>query len=134
MLYKRAKLTGNFSKYRAMRNKVTSELRSAKRSYFQRLNPKKPKDFWRAMKYLNKQQSTIPTLVDEHEVEATSNIEKADMLNSFFCKCFNPSGVLGENAGYSTNPGPPGEISGDEDLYCDVDNIMWKSYFLNLMC
>ena len=75
------------------------------------------------MKYLNKQQSTIPTLVDEHEVEATSNIEKADMLNSFFSKCFNPSGVLGENAGYSTNPGPPGEISGDEDLYCDVEYV-----------
>ena len=84
LLYKRAKLTGNFSKYRAMRNKVASELRSAKRSYFQRLNPKKSKDFWRAIKYLNKQRSTIPTLVDEHKVEATSNIEKADMLNSFF--------------------------------------------------
>ena len=67
-----------------MRNKVTSELQSAKRSYLHRLNPKKPKDFWRAMKYLNKQQSTIPTLVDEHEVEATSNIDKADMLNSLF--------------------------------------------------
>ena len=36
------------------------------------------------MKYLNKQQSTIPTLVDENNVEATGNSEKADMLNSFF--------------------------------------------------
>ena len=71
----------------------------------------------------DKQRSTIPTLVDEHKVEATSNIEKADMLNSFFSKCFNPSGVLGENAGYSTNPGPSGVISGDEDLYCNVEYV-----------
>ena len=75
------------------------------------------------MKYLNKQQSTIPTLVDENEVEATSNTEKADMLNSFFSKCFNPSGSLGENTGYSTNPEPPGEISSDEDLLCDVEYV-----------
>jgi hypothetical protein len=87
-------LTGNFSKYRAMRNRVASELRSAKRSYFQKLNPKKPKEFWRAIKYLNKQKTTIPTLVDDDNVEATSNSEKADMLNSFFSKCFNPSGRL----------------------------------------
>ena len=51
------------------------------------------------MKYLNKQQSTIPTFVDENNAEATSNSEKADMLNSFFTECFNPSGSLRENAG-----------------------------------
>ena len=101
LLYKKAKLTGNFSKYKAMQNKVTSELRSAKRSYLQSLNPKKSKEFWRAMKYLNKWQSTIPTLVDENNVEATSNSEKADMLNSFFLKCFNPLGSLRENTGCS---------------------------------
>ena len=56
-------------------------------------------------------------------MEATSNIEKADMLNSFFSKCFNPSGVLGENAGYSINPGPSGVISDDEDLYCNVEYV-----------
>ena len=60
LLYKRAKLTGNFTKYKAMRNRVASELRFAKQSYFQRLNPKNSKDFWRAMKYLNRQKSTIP--------------------------------------------------------------------------
>ena len=116
LLYKRAKLTGDFSKYRAMRNKVTSALRSAKQSCFQRLNPKKSKEFWRAMNYLNKQQSTIPKLVDEYNVEATGNFEKADILNSFFSKCFNPSGSLEENTGSCTES--PDESV--EDLYCEV--------------
>ena len=121
LLYKRAKLTGNFSKYRAMRNRVATELRSAKRSYFQKLNPKKSKEFWRVMKYLKKQKSTIPTLVDDNNTEATSNSEKANMLNSFFSKCFNSAGSLGENAGCSTET--PGEISGTEDLYCEVEYV-----------
>ena len=102
-----------------MRNKVTSALLSAKQSYFQRLNPKKSKEFWRAMKYLNKQQSTIPTFVDEYNVEATDNFEKADMLNSFLSKCFNPSGSLEENTGSCTE-------SSDEsvgDLYCEVEHV-----------
>ena len=74
------------SKYRAIRNRVTSELRSAKRAYFQRLNPRNAKEFWKAVKYLSKQQSSIPTLVDDDNVEATSNSQKAEM----FSKCFNP--------------------------------------------
>ena len=87
--------------------------------YFQRLNPKKSKEFWRAMKYLKKQQSTIPTLVDENNAEATSNQEKADMLNSFFTKCFNPSGSLEVNDGSCT------ESSDEsiEDLFCEVEQV-----------
>ena len=89
LLYKQGKLSGNLSKYKLKRNKVTSELRRAKRDFFQKINPKKPKEFWRAVKYLNKQQSTVPTLIDEDGTEAHSSSQKADMLNSFFSKCFN---------------------------------------------
>ena len=55
--------------------------------------------------------------------EATSNFEKADMLNSFFCRCFNPSGRLKENAGCPT--ASPGETLGTEDLelYCEVEQV-----------
>ena len=48
-----------------MKNKVTDELRKAKKSYFQKINPTNPKEFWRAINYLTKQQSSIPTLIDE---------------------------------------------------------------------
>ena len=41
------------------------------------------------MKYLNKHQSNIPTLTDEDGIEASTGAQKADMLNSFFSKCFN---------------------------------------------
>ena len=83
-LYKQGKLSGNLSKYRLKRNKVTSELRLARRNFFQKLNPRKPKEFWRAMKYLNKCQSNIPTLIDEDGIEASSGSQKADLLNLFF--------------------------------------------------
>ena len=41
------------------------------------------------MKYLNKCQSNIPTLIDEDGIEASSGSQKADLLNLFFSKCFN---------------------------------------------
>ena len=48
------------------------------------------------MKYLNKQKSTIPTLVDDNNIEATSKSEKANNhVKLLFSKCFNPSGSLG---------------------------------------
>ena len=50
------------------------------------------------MKYLRKQKSTIPTLTDEDGTVANTNSEKAEMLNSFFAKCFNTrSAPLEEN-------------------------------------
>ena len=61
-LYKTAKQSGDFSKYKFARNRVVSKLRMAKRAYFSNLNPKNPKKFWKAMKYLNKSQCSIPTL------------------------------------------------------------------------
>ena len=61
-LYKKAKQSGDFSKYNFAHNRVVSKLHTAKRAYFSILNPKSPKKFWKAMKYVNKSQSSIPTL------------------------------------------------------------------------
>ncbi len=56
------KESGYSAKYRSARNRVTNMLRRAKADYFQKhLNPRDSKRFWKAVKYLNKQQSTIPT-------------------------------------------------------------------------
>ena len=87
-LFKRAKRTGDFSKYKRARNKTLGKLLSAKRRYFLRLNPKEPKKFWKAIKFLNKRVRSIPTLTQGSDV-ASSEIDKAAMLNNFFVKCFN---------------------------------------------
>ena len=90
VLYKRAKTTGNYSKYRSYRNKAVSYLRQAKKAYFQKLNPKCAKDFWKASKLLNATVSSIPTLSYGDSI-AQTNVQKAKVLNSFFASCFNKS-------------------------------------------
>ena len=55
--------------------------------------------------------------MDKNNVEATSNPEMTDMLNSF-SKCFNPSGGL-ENTG-SCSESPDVSV---EDLYCEIEYV-----------
>ena len=62
-LFKRAKQSGNhhdYVKYCRSRNKVVSQLRCAKDKYFHKLNAANPRQFWKAVKYLNKGSSSIP--------------------------------------------------------------------------
>ena len=61
-----------------------------KANYFKNLNPRDSKKFWKAVKYLNKQQSTIPTLLQGDQI-ASSDIHKAELLNAFFSSCVNTS-------------------------------------------
>ena len=61
-LYKRAKMTGNFSKYHAYGNKVTASLTQAKMKYFQKLNPKDWKQFWKTCKLYK----TLQILLSPH--------------------------------------------------------------------
>ena len=90
-LYRKARTSGNFSKYKKARNRTTALLRDSRRRYFEKLNPKKPKEFWRAIKYLKKKQSTIPTLTNMAGETASTGNQKANMLNNFFSQCFNRS-------------------------------------------
>ena len=57
---------------------------------FQNLNPHNNKQFWKAMKYLCKQISSIPNL-SHNNVVSSMDQEKANMLNDHFSKCFNRS-------------------------------------------
>ena len=58
--------------------------------FFKKLNPRNPKEFWRAVKILNKKQCSIPTLSSD-SCKANTGPEKANLLNIFFSKCFNQS-------------------------------------------
>ena len=63
-------------------------MRCAKAEYFRRLNPSNSKQFWKSLKYLNKQSSFVPTL-NHNSSEHCTDPEKANILNSYFNECFN---------------------------------------------
>ena len=59
LLYRRAKRSGVYTKYKSARNKLVSEMRKAKSTFFKTLNPRNPKEFWRAVKFLNNLHSQV---------------------------------------------------------------------------
>ena len=93
LLYKRAHATNNptiIAKYRSVRNSLVNKIKKAKSTYFRRLTTRNSKQFWKIVKRVSKKEITIPTLTDNNTSEtATTSAEKANMLNSFFSRCFN---------------------------------------------
>ena len=93
LLYRKAHNSNSaeiWDKYRIARNQLMSKLREEKSAYFSCLNPRNCKSFWQAIKYINKKESSIPTPKDDSSsMVATSSSDKANMLNSFFVRCFN---------------------------------------------
>ena len=117
-LFKEAKATNDFTKYRQYRNKIVNYLRSAKQAYFGKLNPRKPKEFWKACKLLNKTFSSIPVLTNNNST-AYTNVDKAELLNSFFVSCFNKLHMpLGESdyKSITCTENIPEELLCDEDF------------------
>ena len=85
---KRCKNPSIFQKYRAARNRVTALIRLNKTKFFQSLKCSDLKDFWKAIKFLNKQETTIPTLIHNGSSYEAS-CDKANVLNCYFQQCFN---------------------------------------------
>ena len=83
------------------------------------LNPKDPKKFWKAIKFLNKSKTTIPTLSLGDKV-AHSDVDKANLLNSFFTDCFNKSHPPIQLQVASQPPTCPDEILCSESEVCDL--------------
>ena len=111
------------TKYKKLRNKVVKMLREAKNLYLNRLNVGSKKQFWKAVKVLNKQQSTIPTL-HHQETIAETNYEKATMLNEYFSTCFNasvpPLSQLDEESQTHMEFGS----TCSEDLLCTTEEVL----------
>ena len=63
-LYRKSKCNPDFrAKYKQQRNKVVSQLRSAKRSFVDTIPTGNTKEFWKAIKLLNgKGSQTIPVI------------------------------------------------------------------------
>ena len=71
-----------------MRNEVVALLHERKQHFFDKLDVNSDtKQFWRTMKILNRNSSTIPSLQSKNN--AAINTDKANALNSFFHRCFN---------------------------------------------
>ena len=90
-LFKRAKRSGthqDYARFRQARNKVVGELRTAKSAYFHKLNPSNPRQFWKAVKHLNKRSSSIPVLT-HNDVMHDSDEAKAELI---FLKLFQQLG------------------------------------------
>ena len=78
------------NKYKAARNKALTMLRRAKQKYFDScINSASNKQFWKTIKSLKRDAVIIPTLTDDDHNEAIGDQDKANMLSSFFSKCFN---------------------------------------------
>ena len=67
-------------------------LRLSKSKLFQRLRSLNYKEFWKSIKLLNKQESSVPTLFS-NGTEVSDNREKAVLLNTYFYECFNNESV-----------------------------------------
>ena len=74
--------------YKRERNRVVRELRRAKRDcYFRNINPNNTKQFWKTVKLMNKQKTSISTL-NRNGMAAKEDSKKANMLNQYFSECF----------------------------------------------
>ena len=119
--YRKAKRSnsGNYhSKYKNLRSRVITMLRQSKHNFFKNLNPNSNKAFWKAVRCLNKKTSSIPTLTTSAST-ATTDREKAELLNAHFSSCFNSS-LPPIAADYASMP-----ISSEfpEGLRCTEDEV-----------
>ena len=127
LLFKQAKKSGSMSltrKYKHMRNKVTSMIRKAKADHIRSIEAD-PKKFWKAVKHLGKQKTSIPML-SCNGTTACSSSEKANMLNDHFSQCFNRSmpALTSDDVDQIDAPSCP------DEFLCSVDNV--ASMLLNL--
>ena len=85
---KRSKNPTHFAKYKKIRHDVITIVRTAKQNYFDSLTSANSKQFWKTFKLVNKQEGSIPALSQDN-VNAVTDEEKSNMLNSYFSKCWN---------------------------------------------
>ena len=129
-LYRRARKSGRFEdvgNYKKQRNLVANMLKS---KFFDRLNPSDPKSFWKTVKTLSKQSISIPALKDKCGHVASSDVDKAVMLNDFFVQCFNYSVPALDN--WSSQDYDLDSSSCPDEFYCSEDEVIDLLTSLNL--
>jgi len=87
-------------------------------------NPSNPKQFWKIAKLLNKNSSSIPSLV-KNGYTATTDSDKATMLSGFFSECFNiaqPPLPISQEEPLSYLE-PSNLVESIDDLLCTEDEV-----------
>ena len=75
------------AKYNTRRNKGVYLLRDSKKSL---LNQRDTNEFWKTLKLLNHNPSTI-SILEDNGTNIVTSTDKANVLNRFFYSCFNNS-------------------------------------------
>ena len=120
---KRTKGSVHLNDYKKKRNKVANMIKDAKLKFFKGLNPSNPKSFWKVVKYLTKQTSSIPILEDCHEQAIHDDAAKATLLNDFFSGCFNDAQPPLSMSDYSNLHQPDPDLC-PEQFLCTEDEIL----------
>ena len=94
-------------------------LREAKRNFFRRINPRYPKEFWKACKMLNWASTSIPTLQTSCNI-APNEYWKGTAFKLIFASCFNNAFAPLKNDDFLSIPCPD---SIPEDLLCNEIQI-----------
>ena len=97
-------------------------LKHAKRDFFTNLHPRNQKEFWKVVKSLNSKQNTLPILVSGN-ITATSDLDKANLLNTTFVNNFN----------YSIS-GIPGDLPDVVLDGCATDILCTEDEIYDLLC
>ena len=120
-LYRKSKCNPDFrAKYKQQRNKVVSQLRSAKRPFVDTIPTGNTKEFWKVIKLLNgKGSQTIP-VINHDGRQLVSDQQKADALNYFFHSCFNTTLPPLSEEGNSLVLDP---AACPEELYCSEQEV-----------
>ena len=82
LYFRKARRNGNKGDrdmFKKLRNEIVAKLRHAKQTFFVKINPHRPKEFWKVVKSLNSKTNTLPTLVSGTSA-ATSNQDKRTSL------------------------------------------------------
>ena len=92
--YKHSKSIDYLRKYKILRNTAVSMIRSSKQSFLSKLGSysKDSKHFWSTINKI-KPRSNISSSLTDGSILASTNSDKANLLNKYFSTCFNDSKV-----------------------------------------
>ena len=118
--FKRTGCTHKLSQYRIARNRITKEIRIAKMKFFRNTDTSNPKTYWKLFKILTKTQSSVLILQGPNCGHVTSDIEKANILNTVFASNFNHVGI--EHSNWADHMLPPA-TEFPEELLCTEEQV-----------
>ena len=89
--YKRSKCQDWLLEYKSLRNVIVRKIRNAKKSFFENLAQSRsdPKTFWGIIRKLKPSNSISSKSLCNGTITATTDSDKAHILNEFFASCFN---------------------------------------------